>query len=131
MKDKQFVAMTHETCPICGKNTNEGIVIHKGFGDLSEVHNKSTGFSNPCDECQKGLDMGAIMVIVVDKDKSGDCSSEQLYRTGNIMGLSQDWAKRAINDETLLADILKKQVMIMDYKDAIAIGLPVKYEPIN
>ena len=70
---------------------------------------------------------GAIMVIVCDQAKSG-ATHEELYRTGNVFGLTENWAKRCFKDE-ILETVLKKRVMIMDYKDAIAIGLPVKNYP--
>lgn len=123
-----MVAMVHEICPICGKKMNESLLIHQRFGDLSEVHGKATGISSkPCEECQAGLDKGAIMLIVLDKEKSGD-TPETWYRTGNIFGMSEDWANRVLN-EPFLSDVLKRRVATIDYKDVIAIGLPVNYNP--
>jgi hypothetical protein len=126
-KEKQFVAMTHETCPICGKDTNEGILLHTRFGDLSAVHDKSTGFSAPCEECQAAIDQGAIIIIVADQKRSGT-EFKDLYRTGNIFGVREEAVRQMLSGDPLTT-VLEKRVMVMDYPDAIQIGLPVVYDP--
>lgn len=128
-KDNQFVAMTHETCPICGKDTNEGILLHRHLRDISEMHNKSTGFSEPCDECQAAIDQGAIMIVVADQSRSGK-EFKDLYRTGNVFGVKEEAVRRMLSGDTL-KEVLEKRVMIMDYHDAITIGLPAIYDPIT
>ena len=123
------VAMTHMSCPICGKNTNEGILLDKRMKDISRMHNKSTGFSNPCTECQKGIDMGAIMIIVIDESKTTGTKLKDLYRTGNVIGVSEDFIGRIVTPVEMLEDILNKRFAVMDYNVAIQIGLSVVYTP--
>jgi len=133
-KDNQFVALVHESCPICGKDMNDSILLHTRLGDLKSIDGKSTGFSEkPCEECQKGIDMGAIMIIVADKDKSGDGRPENLWRTGNIFGIKEKAVMEMLGDapanQKIKEEILLKRALVMDYRDAIAFGLPVKYTP--
>lgn len=131
MKDKQIVAMTQTVCPICAKKQDGDLLISKRLQDISHMHNQVTGFSDkPCEECQAGIDLGAIMIIVIDESKSSDMAPENWWRTGNIFGLKQEAIERMqITPDELLQDILKKRVMVMDYKMALNMGLPVKYEP--
>ena len=124
-KDKQFVALVHESCPICGKDVNESILIHKRMGDLSEVHGKSTGYGDPCEECQKIFDMGAVAMIIADRDKSGSTLGE-IYRCGTILGVSEDFIRR-ISPPDQVAEILEKRFCILDYRDAKNFGLEVNY----
>jgi hypothetical protein len=62
----------------------------------------------------------------VDKSKSEDIQNP--YRTGNIFGLSEEWCNRALSGK-MLEDVLRKRMFFMDYKDAIELGLSVKYTP--
>lgn len=126
-KDNKFVALTYKACPCCGKKDDDQseILIHQRFGDLSEIDHKITGFGNFCKECQE-ITTKAVACVVVDQSKSEDIQNP--YRTGNIFGLSEEWANRALSGK-MLADVLRKRMFFMDYKDAIEMGLPVKYIP--
>jgi uncharacterized lipoprotein YajG len=110
-------------------STNEALLLNTRLRDISELDNQSTGFSNPCEECQKGLDMGAIMVIIADQARSGEKLAD-VYRTGHVVGLSEDWAKRALSGDTL-KQALEKRILIMDYRIAIEMGLEVTYDPVT
>ena len=72
--------------------------------------------------------MGAIMFIVIDVEKSGDMKPGSWYRTGNIFGIRKEAARR-IFDEKKFADAEKYGFALIDYKDAIEIGMPVDYDP--
>lgn len=127
-----FVAVTYKACPICGTKDEEQseLLLHQCMRDISELHNQVTGFGKPCDKCQEGIDQGAIMIIVVDQSKSGDLSNPaEWFRTGNIIGLKQEAIERMIQPGDFLDSILKRRALVMDYKDAIEIGLPVDYTP--
>ncbi len=125
-EDKQFTAIVYHCCPICGKKDDGEILIHMRFGDLSAVDGKNIGYSDkPCSECQKIFDAGAIALIVADQEKSG-ATPEELYRCGAVFGMSEDWVRRCLTGD-ILESVLKKRVLVMDYKDAKAIGLTVNY----
>lgn len=127
MKDNKFVALTYKACPCCGKKDEEQseILLHKRFGDLSSVDKQVTGFGTFCTDCQE-ITTKAVACVVVDQSKRSDMSNP--YRTGNIFGLSEDWCKRALSDE-MCAQVLKKRMFYMDYKDALELELPVNYLP--
>ena len=137
--EKQNAAMVHELCPICTKKMNESLAIAKRYRtdskgeiepvqDLAKIHNKAIAWSDtPCDECQKGIDAGAIMIIIIDQSKSGE-TPDDIYRTGNIFGVKDSVVKKWLKYSPILETVMKKRAMIMDYKTAIAVGLPVKYK---
>jgi hypothetical protein len=129
-KSGNFVALVHKLCPICAATSEEEILLHKQFRDVSEYHNKAVGFGAICKECQGAIDQGAIMIIVVDEAKSGDLQNPaEWYRTGNVFGIRQGKIEEMLEGSPLLEGVLKKRALIMDYKIALAIDLPVKYEP--
>lgn len=129
MKDGKYIALTHKLCPICSKKCDEQskILLDMRFRDISELHNQAIGFGNPCKECSDGINMGAIMVIVLDSTRGSMTDINNWYRTGNIMGIKEEAAKKLISNAELLEDVLKKRIMVVDYPVAVAIGLPVKY----
>jgi hypothetical protein len=130
-KDNQFVALTHKLCPICGKKCDDQseILIHKRLDDISNLHGQVTGFGNPCEECTTAINKGAIMIIVLDSDRGNVDDIREWYRTGNIFGLKEEAITRMIDNLEILEPILKKRAMVMDYRTALEIGLPVNYNP--
>lgn len=126
-KEKQWTALVYKACPCCGKKDEEQseIVLHTRFGDLSEIHNKITGFGHLCKQCQE-LTAKAIACVVVDSSKSDDMKNP--YRTGNLFGLSEEWCNKCFK-EPMAKEVITRRMFYMDYKDAIAIGLPVNYTP--
>ncbi len=124
---KQFTALVHRICPCCGEKDDEQseILIHRKFGDLSKVHNKAIGFGNFCKSCKELTDK-AVVCVVIDQSKSSDLSNP--FRTGNIFGLSSDWCERALPN-AMYTNVMKKRMFYMDYRDALQIGLSVKYTP--
>jgi len=138
MSEKQHVAMIHESCPICGCDMNDQIMLatryrdtSKGMEpvhDLAPYHNKSTGYANkPCEECQKIFDLGAIALIIADMDKSGKEPIE-LYRCGHVFGVTEDYTKRLTQDNLeFQKEVLEKRVMVMDYRIAKSLGFEINY----
>lgn len=124
-----FIARTHMSCPICACNTEESLLIDKRMRDISEMDNVSTGFSNPCAVCQKGIDDGAVMIIVIDEVKSSGLDAGGIWRTGEITGVAEEAILRLISDPDILENVLKRRCMMMDYRDAIRVGLPITYKP--
>ena len=129
---KDHVAIVHKLCPICAKQDDGELLIDLSLRkDMSQVHGKNIGFGKPCSLCQANIDQGAIMIIVVDQALSGDCSNEQLYRTGEVFGVKEDWLTRnSTPDDTVTQEILKKRITIMDYKLARELGFPTEYKKI-
>lgn len=130
-KENEFVAMIHELCIICGAKVNESIAIHKRLGDLSKINGQATGFADhPCDECKKGIDMGAIMVIVIDENKTTDMHDPKTwFRTGHVFGFKKQAIQKWITDTEKYKDVEKFGFMVVDYKLAKNAGMPVQYEP--
>lgn len=126
LEDGSFVAMTHHICPCCGKKTGEEVVLSTIFKDISAIHNKAVGWEL-CEECKENMKI-AVMAVVLDRDKSGDGSINEWYRTGNIIGMSEDWCRRYFEGE-ILEQMLKTRMFPIDYRDAIAMRMPVKYDP--
>ena len=132
MNKDNFVAMVYHLCPICAKRDDGEILLHTKFGDLSKIDKQNVGFSNPCDECQAAIDSGAIMIIVIDQSKSGDMAFENLYRTGEVFGVTEDAILRVFNPSAVREKIIKSRYCIMDYLTARKCGLPTKYlQPIE
>lgn len=127
-KDKQIVAMTHEFCPICGAEMNETIALSMRLQDISHLNGKGTGYANkPCTECQKIFDLGAIALIIADRDKSGS-TPEELYRCGHVFGVTEDYAKRVTqHDPELQKRVLEMRLMVMDYRMAKQFGFEINY----
>lgn len=123
--NKQFTALVYKACPCCGKKDEEQseLLIHTRFDDLSKVHNTVTGFGKFCKECQEMCDK-SVACVIVDESKTEEKNNP--FRTGQIFGLSDDWVQRAIEDP-LKKEILKSRMFFMDWKDALALGLPVEY----
>lgn len=125
-QDNQFVALAHYACPICGKNDDGVIILDKCMKDISHLSGKTLEYGDPCKECQTGLDMGAIMFVVIDEKKS---DPDNPWRTGNIFGIKREAAEKVLEGMPEGPAILEKQVCFIDYQAAIQIGLPVEYVP--
>ncbi len=130
MENGKYIALTNQICPVCGRESAGDLLINTRFQDISELHGKATHFGDPCEECQKSIDSGAIMIIVGDQSKSGQ-EFKDLYRTGEIYGIREEAIRNMLKDSPKLEQVLKDRVMVMDYKDAKAVGLPVKYGGID
>lgn len=126
---KQIAAIVHHLCPICAKKDDGEILLSTRFQDISKLDNQNVGFGKPCAECQAGIDMGAIMIIVVDQEKSGDMTKpEEWFRTGIIHGVKQQYIEKLLEkDPEMLSSVLKKRATIMDYKLAKNLGFPIDY----
>lgn len=111
-EDKSHVGMSD--CYFCGK-TKE-IVLDKRLKNTlpkNAVYNKE-----PCDTCKNVMEV-CVLFIAVRDGESGD----NPYRTGQIVGVKEEAVSGFINDEKLLADILKKRVCFVEEKVLKQIGL--------
>lgn len=120
------VALTK--CYFCGKD--DKIVLNQR---LTETHAKSVESMHgkiidmdPCTECGDLMKRG-IMILVVDDSKSPDGWERERvpnpFRTGHVVVITEDAAKRLITDEGLLNSVLKHRFTFMAYDAAVKTGL--------
>lgn len=122
-KEKKLgVALVHELCRICGKPTNEHIIMNqrltkKNAKDIESLHKKAIGYSEePCDECKEYMTKGYILIgydEALTKDKSNP------YRTGNIWVITFEAAKRL----NMHKDTFENGYALIDIDTAKKIGL--------
>ena len=124
-KDTLGVALVHELCKICGKPTNEHIIMNqrlteKNAKDIESLHKKAIGYSKePCDECKEHMTKGFIL-IGYDNKLTTDLRNP--YRTGNIWVITFDAAKRlGINKDTM-----EIGYSLIDIETAENLGLTIK-----
>lgn len=124
---KQIVALTKTACPICAQEESGDLILSKRLRDISHLDGQVTDWKL-CDECKAGMAQGAVMTIIIDKDLCSGYELHEIYRCGEVYGLTKDAIRRMITDKELAEEIIQKQVFIMDYRDAKQVGLPVKYK---
>ena len=122
-KEKKLgVALVHELCRICGKPTNEHIIMNqrlteKNAKDIESLHKKAIGYSEePCDECSNFLTKGYIF-IEYDERLTTDTSNP--YRTGNMWVVTFEAAQRMNMDK----DTYENGYAMIDVDIAKKIGL--------
>ncbi len=103
MKEENLgVALIHEICIVCGKETNEQIIMNqilspKNAKDVKSMHKKAIGYAQePCEECKELMTKGYIL-IEYDEALTEDKSNP--YRTGNIWVIAFAAAKRMNMDK--------------------------------
>lgn len=123
MKEKELgIALIHEICIVCGKETNEQIIMNqilspKNAKDVKSMHKKAIGYSNePCDECSELMTKGFIF-IEYDKRLTPDKTNP--YRTGNLWVITFDAVKRMNMNEATI----KNGFAMIDSDTAEKIGL--------
>ncbi len=106
--NKLEVAMVNEICPICCKETEHSIVMNTLLNEyqakkVKEMHGKTIGFSDPCEECQGHLDNGYIALLGIDPEKSsaedGKVKLENVYRTGVLIWIKRDKAEEIFGSQ--------------------------------
>lgn len=85
MTEKSFVGLM--ACPICGKDS--GILLDRRLRDTFE-NGKKYRDNQPCQTCQKVLDLGGLWLIEVKDGEQG----ENPYRTGYMAGMSKEFRER-------------------------------------
>ena len=77
-------SITH--CEVCGKET--GLAL---FGRLKGDQKAPRDiYQGLCDDCQRVIDMGGVMIIEVRDGESGN----NPYRTGRLVGCSKEFKER-------------------------------------
>ena len=91
MEDNFSVSLVNYLCPICGKVTEEGIIMNsilteKYAKEVRSLHGKAIGYSDKCcKECAQYKD-DVVFFIGIDETKS----DKEPYRTGQIVGVRKD-----------------------------------------
>lgn len=105
---KLEVAIVNEICPICCKETGHSLVMNTLLNEshakkVKEMHGKTIGFSDPCEECQGHLDNGYIALLGIDPEKSsaedGTVKLENIYRTDKFVWLKKDTAEEVFGSQ--------------------------------
>lgn len=83
------VSIVKYLCPICGKVSEEGIIMNsllteKNAKAVKDLHNKVIGYADhACSECKK-YSSNVVFFISINEEKS---TKEEPYRTGQITGV--------------------------------------------
>jgi hypothetical protein len=126
MKDTRTlgIALTKEACPLCGKLESGDIFMNRILTEhhakkVEEMHGKVVGFmKEPCTECQDLMKQGFLLIGYVEA-KSGDCSPENIYRSGNQWVIRKEAAERMFPGKDL-----SKGVMFFPVEAAHQMGFP-------
>ena len=76
-------------CQCCGKEYGIGLA-GRLKDDVEAPRDVMYGF---CDDCQKVIDQGGVMIVEV-KDGEAERNSKNPYRTGRIVGLGKNFKER-------------------------------------
>jgi len=126
MKDTRTlgIALTKEACPLCGKAVDGPIIINRRLSSyhakqVEEMHGKVVGFmKEPCTECQDLMKQGFLLIGYVEA-KSGDCSPENIYRSGNQWVIRKEAAEKMFPGKDL-----SKGAMFFPVEAAHQMGFP-------
>ena len=89
------VALVKELCPVCCKEIDGPIIINKilteeAAKEVKELEGRVVGFSDHCcEECAKHKDE-VVYFVGIDAEKSSSNKLEELYRTGQIVGIKKE-----------------------------------------
>ena len=104
-------ALVHRACPICGKkddSQSEVIIQTKVIGkqnskkaeeaakEFAKLHNQIIGYGKPCEECQKLVDLGGLIIIEVDAEKTED--EKNPYTTGRVVATKGELEQKLRED---------------------------------
>lgn len=120
MKNNLEVSLAKEICFIFTKQTDGPILINtilteKHANNVKELHGKVIGYTI-CPECKENMKK-AFMLIGVIESKTKD--KDNPYRSGNVWGVSFDYAKKLFKN-----NIPEKGIAFIDAQAANDIGLP-------
>ena len=82
-------------CPVCCAEIEDSIVMNtllteEAAKEVKELEGKVVGFSDHCcEECAKHKDE-VVYFIGIDAEKSSSNKLEELYRTGQIIGIKKE-----------------------------------------
>ena len=122
------VALTKEICPVCGKEMDGPLIMNsflteKCAKEVKDLNNKVIGFADHCcEECAKYKDK-AVFFIGIDENKSSKDSLQNLYRTGQIVGIKKD-SNIVENSKDFIVKLKDgTQIVFIDEKAGKEIGI--------
>ena len=128
MENNLAVALVKELCPICCKEMDGPIVMNKRLTKpqkkkVEEINGKVIGFADHCcEECAKYKDK-AVFFIGIDENKSSKDSLQNLYRTGQIVGIKKD-SNIVENSKDFIVKLKDDtQIVFIDEKAGKEIGI--------
>ena len=89
------VALVKELCPVCCKEIDGPIIMNKMLTEeaakkIKELNGKVVGFADHCcEECAEHKDE-VVYFVSIDAEKSSSNKLEELYRTGQIVGIKKE-----------------------------------------
>jgi hypothetical protein len=98
---KSFTSMEQKVCLVTGKTYDSGnLLIAKNLNQKLDMRT-TTGWGY-CPEVQEKLDQGYVALVGADMSKSelqdnGNVSPEDAYRTGDVIYMRREAAKRILN----------------------------------
>lgn len=123
-KEKSFVALTNILCPVCGKQCDSEILIHRRFGDISHLQNKNTGLAkDPCDSCAQNM-VGRVAFIVC-KTGTKPTTLYDAQRTGQLLFIPDSKVREFINDPALADQMIERRISFMEEEVLLRLGIPV------
>ncbi len=102
-----------EQCFVCGKD--KGVILFGRLPKDKEAPREVCINAEPCDECQKLMEQGIILISVIDGE-----SGANPYRTGGWAVVKEEALLRAVKDPKLL----EKRIMFVPDKAWEMLGLP-------
>lgn len=128
MENNLAVALVKELCPVCCKEMDGPIIMNKRLTKpqkkkVEEINGKVIGFADHCcEECAKYKDK-AVFFIGIDEDKSSKDSLQNLYRTGQIVGIKKD-SNIVENSKDFIVKLKDDtQIVFIDEKAGKEIGI--------
>ena len=82
-------------CPVCCTEIEDSIIMNtllteEAAKEVKELEGKVVGFADHCcEECAKHKDE-VVYFVGIDAEKSSSNTLEQLYRTGQIVGIKKE-----------------------------------------
>ena len=104
LSPKYCLNPTIPKCYYCGKDKNEVVLFGLIRGDVEAPRNMVFDKS-PCDQCQKYMKYGVILISV--KDDSKD--NEEPYRTGRFAVVRDRGIRKTVHPKELAEVILQKR----------------------
>ena len=94
MKEDLGVALVKTACPICGKMTDDHIILGNVLDSehaekINSMNGKCIGYAEkPCEECQNLINEGCFFIIGIDTALTDDYKNP--YRSGHLIGIRRD-----------------------------------------
>lgn len=112
---KSHVGMGAMTCPVCGREHSESVLLHKQLKEVfpdSSNQKVHTGYEL-CPEDKEKHEQGYVALIEVDPSKS-DINKGVFYRTGDMAHMRRDAAKEVFVGQDVSMPIMHVEIGILE-----------------